>query len=254
MQLLFAAGRAAVVRAAVARHRLGDHAQGRIVRVERVLDGALVERQRQRRHRIRLAARRAEFLVVRPPHAQRRFRSAVVALQVVVLDRPVARDAVDAAQLEIVRQEAPRGGRPMPRRAAHRADVLRVELVLALEDQVVVVRPVLRVRRPGRGRIRRHEIHLVGLVAEALDDLPARQTGPGLQHQHRLARARQLVRHQRAGHAGTHHHDIGLLGLSGLGHQLCFSTGGSAQKPGRLGQYVRITRMSDTTPYISACS
>lgn len=173
--------------------------------------------------------------------------------EIVVLDRPVAADAVHGLHLEVVRDEAPRRGSPVPRRAAHRADVLRVELVLALQDQVVVRRAVFRVRRPRARRVRCHEVRLVGLVAKAFDDFPARHARACLEQDHRLAGHRELVRDDRACDTGPDDDDVGFLRI-GIGHQACLSIGFSAQKPGLLGQYEGITSVSDTTLNINASS
>ena len=248
-----ATSRPAVVRAAVARDRLGHHVELRVIAVERALDRLLVERQRQRRHRVRLLARRVQVFLGPAPHAEFLFGALVVMLDVVVLDRPVAADAVHGLHLEVVRDEAPRRRGPVPRRAAYRADVLRVELVLALQDQVVVRRAVFRMRRPRARRVRRHEVGLVDLVAEALDDFPARHARAGFQQDHGLARHRELVRDDRACDTRPDDDDVGLLRI-GIGHQACLSIGFSAQKPGLLGQYDGITSVSDTTLNINASS
>jgi hypothetical protein len=147
-----AAGRAALPRNGVA--ALGNGHRSVAVRVDHLREAAVAIAPRDHVHRVGAAAlcRRLLRRVVRARHAHALLGAAVVGLQFVVGDGPVAPDAVDAPHAQVDRQMAPRRGRPVPGRAADHAQVALQEAAAARTagGDVVVLRKVEQ-----RGRQRR---------------------------------------------------------------------------------------------------
>ena len=210
-----AAGRARVVRTAVARDRFGHDVK--LLGVEDIGETLVHIGERQHVHGVRLRARRAEIDVAsRPRYPKLHFSREVPRLDGFVRNRPIAAHAVHRLELEIGRQQAPRGGSPMPRRPADKPQILRSIRIFTLLDQVVILGRILRMRRVRRGRIRRSKIRLRGRIAKVLDDLPARNARSRFEQDHGCAGARKLVRHETARDAGADHHHIGGIRICHL--------------------------------------
>ncbi len=209
-----AAGRTPVPR----RHhaRLRDRHQVVAVRVHDGRERGVAVRpgHHVRRIRPRPLGRRLPCGILRSRDAHGLLRAAVVRLDVVVADRPVAPHAVGRTHAEVHRQVAPAGGCPVPGRAT---DGLEKALLVAapvrtVEAHVVVGREIE--RHLDGGRLRIEPVVVVAQpalerdVAPVLDDARTIEARTGIQDEHRTALPRQLLGDQRADHAGADDHDV----------------------------------------------
>ncbi|MNM86377.1 hypothetical protein D3C81_985280 [compost metagenome] len=137
--------------------------------------------------------------VVRPGDAHGLFRAAVVGLDVVVADRPIAPYPIGGLHLEVHRQVAPAGRGPVPGGATHGLDEALVEAagVRASEAHVVVGWEIQ--RRGGQRRLRiwalevAADASLEADVAPVFDDVGAMQARARFEDQNRFSGTNQLM-------------------------------------------------------------
>ena len=206
------AGRAAVIGRGHPRVRLVDEV---VAEVEEPGLEALEEvrlalgRQRVggRARREGLAALSALVLLAGAGDAEGDLGPAVPRLEHVIVDRPVASDAVGRLELHVVRDVAPGGGGPVPGRAADQLQHAGPELERA---GVVDILRVVGGVGPGLVGVGRVVVLLLRRVAKVLDDLPARDAKPGFEDDHRLAGLGELVGGVGAERARAHHDHVGV--------------------------------------------
>ena len=201
-----AAGRAPVEGTAVARHRVVGNPIGA---GQPLADTAHGPGLGHRLHGVRLAARRLGMLVAISGDAHQFFGPLVVGVQLVVVERPVHAHAVQAVHAHVVGHVAPGQRRPVPGAAAHHADILRrIGIGAGLNQMLVVLGAIDRVRRPGREGIGGHPVAAPGRVAEVRHQLGPFDPRSGFQHDHRGATLGQHHSHQCPADARAYHHEI----------------------------------------------
>ena len=124
-------------------------------------------------------------------------------IEAVIGNRPIAPNAVQRFDPEIVGHEPECLSGPVPGRSSDTAHIHRAIRIRTLLDQIVVVD---RLDFGFRRRLRRiglHKVALVGRVAEIFDELVPLKTRTGLEDQHRRALADDLQRSQAAGNTGA---------------------------------------------------
>jgi hypothetical protein len=168
---------------------------------------------RDRCHRIRRAARRAEELTGIAGDSDRLLGGIVPGREILVLDRPVDTASEFGPQTKVVGQEAQACAEPMPGRAADRLEIGALELVgTGLHIPGIEI---------GNGRMRSFPRHWVGgfrnlqwRFPKSFDRIRTVDARSGLQDRHPDVPRRKAFGEQRSGDAGPYDQHIRADGIS----------------------------------------
>lgn len=189
--IVAAAGRPTVIGTAVASGGVGHD---RIIGGETLAQTAHRIGFRDWFHRESLLARRTGVVGARNAHDL--LSLLIERLQIVITERPVDTDVVEALDFEVIGHITPGVSRPVPCRAAHLPYIFGgVGIRPGLHEIVVRLRLVDRVRRPFGGRIGRHPVATTLGIPETRHQSAARDARAGFQDDDRRAGQCELARH-----------------------------------------------------------